>query len=119
MLKQFKLEFRVLGKAWELRPMAKRRYAKKHGKDSVAITRTDKRIVYLSPFGMDLETITHELVHVYKYEMCLNSMNDLTLDDMEEFYAEFLAKFGYEILDLAESLYNKLKGDSSISKVIP
>lgn len=109
MTTKFQIEFKVLGKVWTLLPMARKRYAKKHGKDSVAITRTDKRIVYLSPFGMDLETITHELVHCYRYEMCLDSMIEITPDDMEEFYAEFIAKFGHEILDLSEMLYGRLK----------
>jgi len=106
--RRFSIPFPVLGKHWHLRPMLKKKYAKKHGKDSVAITRTDKRIVYLSPYGRDLETITHELVHCYRYEMCLDSMTEITVDDMEEFWAEFISKFGHEILDLAEELYNKL-----------
>jgi hypothetical protein len=105
----FSIKFKVLGKDWLLRPMQKRRYAKKHGKDSVAITRTDKRIVYLSPYGRDLETITHELVHCYRYEMCLESMIEITVDDMEEYYAEFISKFGHEILDLAEILYDQVR----------
>ena len=102
------LKFKVLGKWWRIRKMTKKQYRKKHGEDSIAITVMHKRRIDISPRGMDLDTICHELVHVYTDEMCVRSM-DFTLHDMEEFYAELLSKRGLEIIRQAEKLFAMLK----------
>jgi len=103
----YQLRFKVLGKSWRLRVLPGPKYRKKHGLDSVAITRMHKRTVDLSPLGVDLETISHELVHVYMHEMCITSM-EISLSDQEEFFAELLSRRGYELLDLAKHLHGKV-----------
>jgi hypothetical protein len=100
--------FQVLGKDWILRLMKRKRYDQKNGSDSVAITTMHKRRIDLGPDGRDLETIVHELVHAYLYELCLRSTNDLSVDDLEEIFAELMAKRGRELLDLADSLFSRI-----------
>jgi hypothetical protein len=100
--------FEVLGKPWTLRLMKRRKYKDKNGKDSVAVTKAYKRQIDLSPFGRDLETIVHELVHAYLHELCIGSTNEITADDLEEVFAELMAKRGRELLDLADQLHARI-----------
>lgn len=97
------LKIKILGQSWRVRLLSKRKYRKKHGKDSIAITRMHKRIVDLSPQGIDFETVVHELVHCYSYELCVRSTN-MEPDDVEEFFAELIAKRGQELIDLAHKV---------------
>ncbi len=99
-----KIKFQILGKPWLLRVLKKRKYNKKNGADSVAITYINKRRIDLGPGGMDLETVIHELVHAYLAELCTKS-TELDDEQLEEIFAELMAKRGREMLDLADSLF--------------
>lgn len=102
------LKFRVIGKPWTIRRLNKRDYYRKKSREgSVAVTYYHKRRIDLSPHGSDLESIVHELVHAYLYELCTYSA-DLTVDAQNEIFCELMAKRGYELLALAESLKSKL-----------
>lgn len=102
------IKFKVLRQPWTLRLLDNAAYKKKNGRDSVAITKMHKRRIDLSPRGFDLETIVHELLHAYSHELCVSSM-DVEKENLEEFYAELMAKRGYELLDLANGLYKKIQ----------
>lgn len=103
-----KIQFTILGKSWTLRLLKKRRYKRKYGADSVAITDTNKRYVDLGPLGRDRETIIHELVHAYLAEICTHSA-DLDNDNLEEIFAELMAKRGLELLRLADRLIRRIE----------
>ncbi len=103
-----KFDFEILGKRWQLRVLKRRKYAKKNGKDSVALTYMHKRRIDLSPFGTDYETIVHELVHCYLSELCTSSAV-LEVEELEEVFAELMAKFGKQLLTLADDLYSRVK----------
>lgn len=102
-----KIPFKVLNKEWTLRLLAKKKYKKKNGDDSVALTRTHKRTIDLGPNGMDLETITHELWHAYLAECCTYTA-DLTIEAFEEICAELIAKRGLELVALAQDLFDQM-----------
>lgn len=102
-----KVKFRVIGKSWVLKVLDKKKYRKKNGRDSVAITKLHKRQIELSPDGIDLETVIHELVHAFLYELCVHSAT-LDEDNKEEIYAELMAKRGKELLGLADKLWLRL-----------
>lgn len=102
------IPFEVLGKKWTLRLMKRRKYDKKNGKDSLAMTYRLKRRIDLSPKGRDLETITHEIVHAYLTELCLDSVT-LSPDELEEIFCELVAKHGMVLLGTAESLFNTIQ----------
>lgn len=104
-----KIKFKVLNKGWTLRMYAKGPYKDKNGTDSVALARYHSRKIDISPKGRDLETIVHELTHAFLYELCLGSMNNLTLEDQGEIFAELMAKRGRELLDLADYLFNQIQ----------
>lgn len=99
------VSFQVLGKEWLLRVLKKKKYAKKRGKDSVAITIAYKRRIDVHESGTDVETIIHELVHAYFHELCLDSCQEISVGDLEEIYAEMMSKFGREILNLADAIH--------------
>jgi hypothetical protein len=99
------LLFKVMGKKWTLKAMSKRDYREKYGKDSVAITDVNKRIIALSPKGTDLETILHEVWHAYQGEICIHSA-DLDEDSVEEIQAELFSKRGAEMQKLGAKLYS-------------
>lgn len=96
------LSFDVLGKGWTLRVLSEKYFKKKNGNAAAAVTKVHKRRIELRPKFLDHETIVHELTHSYFYEMCLHSTNEMTADDVEEFFAELMAKRGREILDKAD-----------------
>ncbi len=104
--------FKILNKPWTIRVLKRSKYKKKNGSDSVAVTKVHKRQIDLGPKGHDLETVCHELTHAYLSEMCTHSA-DLTIHDLEEVFAELMAKRGYELLGLAEQLIEDLKRSSS------
>ena len=106
-----KIRFEVLGKKWKLRILSSSRYNRKHGLDSLAITVMYKRRIDVHALGVDLETLIHELVHAYLYEMCFKSTNDVSVEDLEEVFAELMAKRGREILDLGDKLLTSLKNN--------
>jgi hypothetical protein len=109
-----KIQFEVLGKKWTLRLMKRKRYMKKNGADSVAITECHKRQIDLSPYGRDLETIVHELVHAYLWEMGVGTAN-LDVDSQEEIFCELMAKRGQELLARADDLLEKITQAGSIN----
>ncbi len=102
-----KLQFSVLSKKWTMRLLDRKRYNKKHGNDSLAITHVQKRRIDLSPKGMDLATITHELVHAYLAELCVHSC-DLDDENLEEIFAELLSRRGREMLTKAQAIHSKV-----------
>lgn len=102
------LSFDVLGKPWTLRVLSEKYFKKKNGGGAAAVSKVHKRRIELRPKFLDLETIVHELLHAYLYEMCLHSTNEITLNDQEEIFAELLAKRGREFLDLAERLHQQI-----------
>lgn len=105
------VDFKILSKKWKLRVLNKKDYGKKNGKDSLAVTKVHRRRIDLSPKGSDLETIIHELTHAYLYEMCLHSTHEISGDDLEEIFAEMMAKRGKELLKLADSLIAQINDE--------
>lgn len=104
---------KILGKTWTFRLLDKKAYkSKKSRRNSLAVTYFHKRRIDFSPSGVDIETVIHEIVHAYMYEMCLHSCNELTTADMGEVYAELLSKRGKELLALGDKVLRELKGGS-------
>lgn len=99
------IKFEIMGKKWQLHIYNTKKYKKRNGKGSVAITFINQRLIELSPFGTDRESITHELWHAYLGEICIHSA-DLEDDNFEEICAELFAKRGVEILLLSDKVYS-------------
>lgn len=104
MSKVKEVRFTVFGKPWTMRLMKRRSYNKKNGKDTLAMTYRLKHRIDISPNGVDLETITHEVVHAYVTELCLSSA-EISVESMEEIFCELIAKHGTAILATARELH--------------
>jgi hypothetical protein len=113
-----KIHFQVLGKDWKLNVLSKHKYFKRNGKNSLACTWSD-RVIDLSPRGVDIETIRHELVHAYQKEMCISSMDEISNADMEEWVAELMGRRGPELIALADEIHAKIRKALVELKVIP
>lgn len=101
------LRFRILGERWRLRLLPRKRFRRKHGK-CLAVTMGWKRTIDLSPKGHDRETIVHELLHAFASECCIRSMN-VDTDNYEEFLAELVSKRGKRLLELADTLRQRVR----------
>lgn len=103
-----KIDFILLGRKWTLKLLDKHKYFRRNGGKSLATTWSDRQI-HLSPRGLDIETIRHELVHAYQHEMCAGSLNEMSKADIEEWIAELVGRRGPELLAIADEIYAKLK----------
>lgn len=103
-----KVKFEIMGKKWTLRVMTREKYLEDNDPESDATTYMAKRRIDVSPDGMDIETVRHELVHAYFSELCTGSA-DLDRYAFEEVAAEMFAQRGPEILKQADSLAEKIK----------
>ena len=91
-----------------------KKYTKKHGYDSLAMTISYKRRIDFHAEGVDKETLVHELTHAWLYEMCYKSTNNIDVEDLEEIFAELMSKWGRELLDLADAIKEEIKNKQKI-----
>lgn len=107
--KLLQIPFLILGKEWKLRVLTEKYFKKKNGNSAAAVTKVHKRRIELRSKFIDQETITHEVVHAFAYEMCLHSTFEMSANDWEEFFCELIAKRGEEILSLSKSLHTQIQ----------
>ncbi len=109
---------RILGKNWKVFKLKDEDYRKIS--DGVAVTDIDKREICISAGSCNLNTIIHEVFHAYHASLCLDSTNEITGDDYEEIYAEFVAKYSVSILENSVKILSKLeksKNNTLLNKV--
>lgn len=92
----------VLTKKWGICIRSDKAFNKKFP-DCHAIALLEDRRIFVRKSSVNIETILHELVHAYQYEL---SFHELQLDDdqVEEWYAELFAKYGETMLKHAKSI---------------
>jgi hypothetical protein len=68
-----------------------------------AVAVLEDRKIHVRKSSLTSETIIHELIHAYQYEL---SYTELQLDDdqTEEWFAELFCKYGKHIIQTAESV---------------
>ncbi len=81
----------------------------KEFKDSEAVTDTAKHMVHFKYDAFCLETITHELVHVFCSYLSLASTHEVTLDDHEEMIADVMASSWDSISKLRKEIFKGLR----------
>jgi hypothetical protein len=76
--------------------------------DTHAVAILDDRKIHIRKSSLNVETVTHELVHALAHEL---SFTELQLDDdqIEEFFCELFAKYGRSLLQAAESVVKHYK----------
>lgn len=94
---------------WEFIVQTDDDYKENHGKDSYGITYKHDLKVYLKESELSLRLIKHEMFHVFHGSCCINSTNEITVEDMEEIGADIIEFHGEDLLKLSKKVYNTLK----------
>lgn len=96
----------VLAKTWKVIVRSDKLH-ERYFPDTHAIAVLDDRKIHVRKSSVNAETLIHELVHAYQYEL---SFYELQLDDdqVEEWFAELIAKYGEIIFSNAEELVSRL-----------
>lgn len=73
-----------------------------------AVAILEDRKIYIRKSSLNMETVTHELVHALVHEL---SFTELQLDDdqVEEFFCELFAKYGRNLIQIADSVLKHYK----------
>ena len=87
------------------------------GVDVEGLTQLNKRRIYIHADNLKQNVIIHELIHVYKSYLCLDS-TDLTADQLEEIYCEFFSRNWHKIIITGAKIFKNLKDYSDSIKQI-
>jgi hypothetical protein len=107
-LRPFKASFKVLGKGWRLQVITPQQYEARFDKQSVGITLSTKKEIYLPADHVTLEVILHEIAHAFFDEVCAHAA-DLEGEQMEEIACDLIAKHATEMLKIASRIYKRAK----------
>ena len=103
------LKFDVKDIPWTFCVLSDKDYIAKHGADSHGITDKYEMTVDFKASSFKKSLVNHEIFHVFVASCCINSVEDITDDAMEELGAEIL-EFHLEQIDkITKKLYNTLK----------
>lgn len=96
----------VIGKKWKVVARSDRWHDREYP-ETHAIAVLDDRKIFVRRSSLNAETLIHELVHAYQYEL---SFYELQLDDdqIEEWFAELISKYAQTMIDDAKRLVNEL-----------
>jgi len=105
------LSFQILVKdiKWKVILLTKKDYSKQIGKDSFALTDLDKKHIYFNEEEITLNTIYHELMHVYISSCCVDSTLSLKEENLEELCCQIIGDHITDILRKGRSIFKKLK----------
>jgi hypothetical protein len=102
-----KTKITVVNKEWDIvvysDSVMARKFKKCHG-----ISILEDRKIFIRKSSFTEETIIHELVHAYQYELSYYELQ-LDEDQQEEWYAELFAKYGRIMLNLSDQLLKTIK----------
>lgn len=96
----------VLGKTWIVQVKSEK-WLQKNYPDCHAIALLEERKVLVRKTSLNVETITHELIHCYAHTLSFIEM-ELDDDQLEEAFCELFAKYGELIIKDAKTLCQKL-----------
>jgi hypothetical protein len=96
------MTIKVINKKWKIVVRTDRIHHSRYGECHGIAIAEDRRI-HIRRSSLNEETIIHELVHAYQFEL---SFHELQLDDdqVEEWFAELFAKYGRQIIKDTERL---------------
>jgi hypothetical protein len=96
----------VLTKSWKIIVRSDKLHLR-YFPETHAIAVLDDRKIHVRKSSVNAETFIHELVHAYQYEL---SFYELQLDDdqVEEWFAELMAKYGETMIRDAKELVSRL-----------
>lgn len=99
----------IQGDTWTCSALNTKKYENKYGDDSLAMTLTDKKTIDFNKKSFTIETVRHELFHVFHYGLYLGSAEDLNKDDYEEILAEMVSNNLEKMIRISNKIYKELK----------
>ena len=96
----------MIGKPWTVRFYPKKKFAQKYP-GTLGVCLGWKRQIRLPLRGLKEETVAHELTHAMLHEMCVTSTDSLRREELEEVFCEMWAKFGVDMLMLADQIWTE------------
>lgn len=103
-----KLDVTIKDIKWTFDILMDYEYEAKHGTSSHGITDKDRQEVEFKLTSFSLKLIRHELFHTYVSSCCINSINELDENSIEELGAEIVEYHIEDILRLSKKIYKKL-----------
>lgn len=101
-----KVNVSVLNKTWKVTVRSDKLHEKLFP-ETHGIAVLDDRLIHIRRSSLNAETLIHELVHAYQYELSFYELQ-LDEDQVEEWFAELLAKYGEIIIRDAKMIVSKL-----------
>lgn len=98
------LEFIIEKEAWEVRVFPQEEYNTFIGIDSEAQVDINMKQMAFCQERITTEVLEHEMTHIYFDKCCLRSVNDFTVEQVEEIIAEFVPKYCRKIINLSKKL---------------
>jgi hypothetical protein len=100
----------INGDKWKIQVLDDDEFDRRFGEGLEGITQTKEKIVYFNEEIYDLDTVVHELTHVFFYYLCLDAAS-ISVHQLEEIACEVMAKHGKHILKLSNKVHKQLKRD--------
>lgn len=105
------LKVQILGRTWQISALDTDSFKKRFEDEYAGITLPITKEVVINLEELNLPTVVHELTHAYLAGLCTGSAN-LSVDQYEEIYCEFMSIHAVALLTLAKKVYKALKDNS-------
>ncbi len=105
------VKIQILDNTWKFYVLEDDEFAERFGEGDAAVTLPDTYEVYFSADEVTRVNVRHELAHVYYASMCVHAA-ELTVDQVEEVFAEMIGQNGPGIIKKAQYLYRLLKEEA-------
>ena len=93
---------------WKVVLSSVEEYEEMHGDDSSAITLLDSKEIHFKTDHINLETVTHEISHVYM-SYTIIELKSLKIEDLEEFFCDFNGKYAFNICKVSKKVFKILQ----------
>jgi hypothetical protein len=104
------LRRKINGDRWKIKIVNSEEMSshREDGEHLAALCIPSEKIILIEENNIDLQTITHELVHAHFSYLYLDDTNNIKLDDFEEIMCTFFASKGDEIIAKGKKLTKDL-----------
>jgi hypothetical protein len=99
----------ILGQPWKLLVLSERQFKARYPEEGLEgfTEGPPARLMVFNEANLSPALVTHEMVHAYCFELPIGTMN-LGQADSEEFFAEFMAMYGSNLIKKANETYSDL-----------
>lgn len=94
---------------WSFCILDDKAYETKYGTSSHGITDKYELLVDFKASSFNKRLVNHEIFHVYIASSCINSVEEINEDSMEEIGAEIIEFHLEQMMSITKKLYNTLK----------